>query len=83
LLYIREVPDVQEVFQGEREGEMRMLGKRSKKRITYHGRPGYPVVHTAKNGRKYIMVRARGGGTKRLYEGSLYRGNGKIKRLKL
>ena len=47
--------------------------RRAKKSITYHGRTGKPVVHTAKSGRKYIMVRAVGGGTKRLYEGSRYR----------
>lgn len=34
--------------------------KRSKKRITYHGRAGYPVIHTTDTGRKYIMVRAKG-----------------------
>lgn len=48
--------------------------KRSSKVITYHGRSGNPVVHTAKNGRKYIMTRAKGGGVKRLYEGSRYWG---------
>lgn len=41
-------------------------------KITYHGRSGHPEVHAAKSGRKYILVRAKGGGVKRLYEGSRY-----------
>lgn len=45
---------------------------RSKKKITYHGRTGRPVVHQTATGRKYIMVRAEDGGVKRLYEGSRY-----------
>lgn len=57
--------------------------KRSSKKIMYHGRSGYPVVHTTNKGKKYIMVRASGGGVKRLYEGSKYRENGKVKRLDL
>lgn len=61
---------------------MAILG-RSKKTITYHGRSGKPIVHITQSGRKYIMVRAKGGGVKRLYEGSLYRENGRIKRLVL
>lgn len=48
---------------------------RSRKTITYHGRSGRPVIHRTKSGRKYIMVRAEGGGTKRLYDGSRYRVN--------
>lgn len=40
---------------------------RSRMRLTYHGRVGHPIVHETKSGRKFIMVRARGGGTKRLY----------------
>lgn len=47
--------------------------KRSKTKITYHGRSGNPVVHETKSGRKFIMVRKKGGGVKRLYEGSKYR----------
>lgn len=46
--------------------------KRSSKAITYHGRTGKPIIHYTNSGRKYIMVRAKGGGTKRLYNGSLY-----------
>jgi hypothetical protein len=57
----------------------RKLGKE----ITYHGRKGKPVIHTDERGRKYIMVRKSGGGTKRLYEGSRYRVNGKIEKLEL
>jgi len=57
--------------------------RRSRKVITYHGRRGRPVIHQADNGRFYIMVRAKGGGTKRLYEGSQYRENDAIKRLSL
>jgi len=45
------------------------MGKtyRSKTKMTYHGRSGYPVIHHSKTDRKYIMTRKRGGGTKRLY----------------
>ena len=57
--------------------------KRTKKAITYHGRTGRPEIHTAKSGRRYIMVRAKGGGVKRLYEGSKYTENGKVKVLRL
>jgi len=59
------------------------MARRSRKKITYHGRSGYPVIHQSPSGRKYIMVRAKGGGTKRLYEGSKYSENGKMRRLKL
>ena len=41
--------------------------KRSKKLYTYHGRTGHPQIHQTKTGKEYIMVRAKGGGTKRLY----------------
>jgi hypothetical protein len=42
--------------------------RRSKKKMTYHGRTGHPIIHEAKtSGRKFMMVRAKGGGTKRLY----------------
>jgi len=61
---------------------MTTLG-RSKQVITYHGRSGRPVVHEDKSGRKFIMVRAKSGGVKRLYEGSKYRENGKVRRLQL
>lgn len=59
--------------------------KISKNVITYHGRSGKPFIHIAKNGRKYIMVRAKGGGVKRLYEGSSYWGKNRkdIRRLTL
>jgi len=57
--------------------------ERSRKKITYHGRTGFPIIHMTKGGRKYIMVRAKGGGTRRLYEGSKYQENGAIKRLVL
>ena len=41
---------------------------RSIKKIKYHGREGYPVIHISDTGRKYIMVRHPSGkGTKRLY----------------
>lgn len=63
---------------------------RTKKKITYHGRSGYPEIHTSASGKRYIVVRAKGGGVKRLYEGSLYyeeptgqRGKKTYKRLKL
>jgi len=57
--------------------------RKSKKNITYHGRSGRPIIHQAKSGRLYIMVRAKGGGTKRLYCGSKYNENGKVVRLDL
>jgi len=60
--------------------------RRTKKTITYHGRKGRPFIHTAKNGRKYVMVRAPGGGTRRLYEDSFYREGdkgGKRRKLRL
>lgn len=57
--------------------------KRTKKVIRYHGRSGRPVVHKSKSGKKYIVVRATGGGTKRLYQGSQYTSNGKKKRLRI
>ena len=56
---------------------------RTSRIIRYHGRIGYPVVHAAKNGRRFIMVRAKGCGVKRLYEGSLYTDNGKTMALRL
>ena len=53
------------------------------KKITYHGRSGRPIIHRTKNGKRYIMVRRKGGGTKRLYEGSKYRTNEQKKTLRL
>lgn len=40
---------------------------RSKEKYTYHGRSGRPFVHQSEMGKEFIMVRAKGGGTKRLY----------------
>lgn len=57
--------------------------RRSKKSITYHGRSGRPIIHQAQSSRLYIMVRAKGGGVKRLYCGSKYQENGKVVRLDL
>lgn len=45
---------------------------KAREAITYHGRRGRPEIHTAKSGKRYILVRAKGGGVKRLYEGSKY-----------
>ncbi len=61
------------------------MPKRSSKKITYHGRTGKPVIHETESGRRYIMVRAKGGGVKRLYDGSKYQEEkgGSWKRLKL
>jgi len=53
------------------EGEQNLM-HRSKKKLRYHGREGYPMIHETKQGKEYIMVRKRGGGTKRLY---LVKGN--------
>jgi len=57
--------------------------RRAKSKIKYHGREGRPVIHKSGTGKRYIMVRKRGGGTKRLYEGSAYRQNGRVRRLTL
>ena len=57
--------------------------QRKKTSTTYHGIKGKPIVHKTNEGRKYIMVRKKGGGTKRLYKGSKYSTKGKIKILKL
>ena len=60
--------------------------KRTAKAIIYHGRKGHPLVHLAASGGKFIMVRKKGGGVKRLYEGSKYaqgRNGKRMKRLKL
>lgn len=40
---------------------------RSKRKMTYHGRSGYPKIHKSKSGKEYIMTRKKGGGTKRLH----------------
>ncbi len=57
---------------------------RTKHVIVYHDRSGHPQIHTAKSGRKYIMVRDPSGrGRKRLYEGSKYWTGKEEKRLKL
>ena len=55
---------------------MKKYPYKSKKKMTYHGRTGYPIIHATKTGREYIMVRKRGGGVKRLY---LVRGNVPVK----
>lgn len=58
--------------------------RRTKTIVKYHGRKGYPIVHTTLDGRRYIMVRHPSGkGVKRLYEGSKYTENGRMKRLVL
>lgn len=58
--------------------------RRSRRSITYHARSGKPIIHQADNGRLYIMVRAPGGrGTKRLYSGSKYQENGRVRTLNL
>jgi hypothetical protein len=41
--------------------------KRSKELMTYHGRKGHPLIHKAKTGKSFIMVRKRGGGVKKLF----------------
>jgi len=61
---------------------MAILG-RAKKSKMYHGRVGRPIIHITKSGRKFVMVRAKGGGVKRLYSGSKYQENGATKRLVL
>jgi hypothetical protein len=50
---------------------MGKMGKKTKRRsfkvFTYHGRKGHPIIHLTEEGREFIMVRKKGGGTKRLY----------------
>ena len=48
------------------------MAKRATVTVKYHGRAGKPLVHTTRTGRQYIMVRAPGGGVKRLYSGTRY-----------
>jgi len=48
------------------------VGNRSKNLIIFHKRRGHPIIHENKRGKRYIMVRKKGGGVKRLYEGSKY-----------
>ena len=48
------------------------VGNKTTNTITYHCRPGNPIIHSNKQGKQYIMVRKKGGGVKRLYEGSKY-----------
>ena len=57
------------------------VGERTKNKIKYHGRKGYPIIHLTKTPalvaygkepKRFIMVRKVGGGVKRLYEGSKY-----------
>jgi len=60
--------------------------KRALKAIAHHGRSGHPLIHVAATGARYIMIRKKGGGTKRLYEGSKHavdRPGKKIRRLRL
>ena len=41
---------------------------KSKRKMKYHDREGYPTIHKdKKTGKTYVMVRKKGGGTKRLY----------------
>lgn len=45
--------------------------KRSKRLMVYHGRRGHPVIH--RDGRRtFVMVRKKGGGTRRLYKYQKY-----------
>lgn len=46
---------------------MKVKPVRSKRVLTYHGRSGKPMIHTCEKGKKYIMVRKKGGGAKRLF----------------
>jgi len=46
--------------------------RRSKRTMVYHGRTGKPTIHKAKSGRTYVLVRAKGGGVKRLYNYKKY-----------
>lgn len=55
-----------------RRGRRNGYPRRAKSAITYHGRRGRPLIHVTKSDKEYIMVRAKGGGTKRLYAGSRY-----------
>jgi hypothetical protein len=57
------------------------VGQRTKNLIKYHGREGYPIIHSTKTPalvaygkepRRYITVRKVGESIKRLYEDSKY-----------
>ena len=61
---------------------MAIIG-RAKKEKLYHGRKGRPIIHITKSGRKFVMVRKPGGGTRRLYDGSKYQEDGAVKCLVL
>jgi len=46
---------------------------KSKRKMKYHDREGYPVIHKdKKTGKTYVMVRKKGGGTRRLYDYQRY-----------
>ena len=50
------------------KGSHRVKGRcRSIKEMCYHDRCGHFVLHITKTGKRYVMVRKSGGGTKRLY----------------
>ena len=47
--------------------------RRSKRIMKRHGRSGHPIIHRAKSGRTYVLVRAKKGkGVKRLYNYQKY-----------
>jgi len=49
--------------------------KRSKRKMSYHGRAGKPLIHETKSGRTFVMVRHPSGrGVKRLYNYQKYMG---------
>jgi hypothetical protein len=35
--------------------------------MCYHGREGYPLIRVSDAGKNFIMVRKKGGGTKKLF----------------
>lgn len=46
---------------------------KSKRKISWHDREGYPIIHKDKKTKKtYVMVRKKGGGTRRLYDYQKY-----------
>ena len=49
-------------------GSRRTDGRcRSIKKMCYHDRCGHFILHQTPDGKRYVMVRKTGGGTKRLY----------------
>lgn len=57
------------------DGAMKTYPYKSKRKMKHHGREGFPIIHKdKKTGKTYVMVRKKGGATKRLYGYEKYMG---------